>query len=287
MRRNYKISKNQWAGKTDGTEWMQSILKGILRFIPHEVLYGIMALIVPFYMVFNNNAYLSIYHYFRCRLGFGRVKSFVNVYRNHFVFGQVVLDRFAAFAGMRFRLTIDHIELFEELASRESAFLMLSSHMGCFEMAGCMLTSKEKVFNVLVYMNETETINKSRNRLMSTHNMRMIPLKEDMSHLFAINAALDKGEIVSMSADRINGSQKTVKCLFMGGDVFLPNGPFVLSQVKKIPMLAVFVMKDGIRHYRVFISKIENAQQFASHMEDVLRKYPTQWFNYYDYWKVR
>lgn len=278
------VLERPWSGKTGGTDGMQDLLIEVLRFMPQEMIYCLVALVVPFYMVFYHKAYLAIYRYFRYRIGYGRVKSFFNVYRNFFIFGQVVIDRFAAFAGRQYRVKVENLELFNELASAEGGFLMLSSHVGCYEIAGCMLTSWQKKFNAIVYAGETETILKNREKRMSGHNMKMIPLKKDLSHLILINAALNSGEIVSLSADRVNGSCKTVKCSFFDSEANFPQGPFSLARMKGIPMLAVFVMKEGVRRYHIYLSKVEDAKQFSAHLETVLRKYPAQWFNYYDFW---
>ena len=62
--------------------------------------------------------------------------------------------------------------------------------------------------------------------LFKDTHIRMIPVSPDMSHLFDINAALSKGEVVSIPADRIWGSpKKLVKC-FLGGEASFPYGPF-------------------------------------------------------------
>lgn len=277
--------EQRWRGKTGGTAGMQRMLKNVMRFLPLELMYVAVSLIVPFYMLFNHREYLASYHYFKNRLGYGKVKSFFHVYMNHFMFGKIVLDRFAAFGGKRYQINADHMELYDELSSSDKGFIVLSAHIGCFEIAGCMLTSHEKQFNAIVYDKESTTISNSREKRMSGHNMKMIPLKKDMSHLFAINAAIDRGEIVSMSADRTNGSQKTLKCIFMGAEAHFPCGPFSLANIKNIPMLAVFVMKTGVRRYNIHISKVRNAQHFVLCIESVLKKYPLQWFNYYEFWE--
>ena len=67
---------------------------------------------------------------------------------------------------------------------------------------------------------------------------------------------------------------------------------------KGVSVLAVFVMKEGMKKYHVYVRKItcdqeankreqmsQLAQSFASQLEDVVRCYPTQWFNYFDFWK--
>ncbi|MBO4282538.1 MAG: acyltransferase [Bacteroidales bacterium] len=276
--------QQQWSGKTDGTTWMQRSLIAMLRIIPCEVFYGVLLVVVPFYMLFSRKSYCAIYRYFRHRLGYGRVRAFLNVYWNHFLFGQVVIDRFAAFAGKQYKFEIDNLHLFDELVAGEGGFIMLSSHVGCYEMAGCMLTSKKKPINAVAYDGETAVVSRNRESLMLRHNMKLIPVKRDMSHLFAVNSALDRGEIVSLPADRLNGSPKTVRCMFMGEEAQFPMGPFSLARVKKVPVLAMFVMKEGSRRYHIYLSRVENAQQFACDIEATLRKYPAQWFNFYDFW---
>ena len=78
---------NEWSGRTDGTPFMQKALIVMFKIIPLEVIYGVMALVVPFYMLFNHKGYLAMYHFFRRRIGMTPLKAFWNVYRNHFAFG--------------------------------------------------------------------------------------------------------------------------------------------------------------------------------------------------------
>ena len=57
----------QWSGRTDGTSWMQRSLIAMLRVVDVRVFYAIMALVVPFYMVFNRKGYQAMRGYFRHR----------------------------------------------------------------------------------------------------------------------------------------------------------------------------------------------------------------------------
>lgn len=274
----------QWEGRTHGTGWMQKSLIVMMRHIPSAVMYGVMALIVPFYMIFRPKSFLAIYHYFRQKVGYGRIKSFFSVYLNHFLFGQVVLDRFSAFAGKRFRYEVEGMAFFDELESAPGGFLMLSSHVGSYEMAGYMLVSKKKTINAVVFAGESATVSRYREQALQKNNMRPVVVRNDMSHLFALNAALDRGEIVTMDADRANGSRKSVHCSFMHSDATFPEGPFTLARLKEVPMLAVFVMKEGIQRYRILVRQVSNAREYASELENVLHRYPAQWFNFYDFW---
>ena len=279
------LQHNQWSGKTDGQPWMQRSLITMFRVVPLWLPYSVMALVVPFYMIFNRKGYKAMYRFFRERMNYGRWKSFWKVYANHFRFGQIILDRFGVYAGKKYRFITEGQELMDELETHPEGFVSLSSHVGNYEIAGYSLKPKSKRFNALVYAGETATVMENRQKMLSQNNMSMIPVKEDMSHLFLLNNAIDNGEIVSMPADRIFGSQKAVECQFFGEKARFPMGAFALASKKNMPMLAVFVMKESYRTYHAYVRKIANAQDFADNLEEIVKKYPTQWFNYFDFWK--
>ena len=272
-------------------------LVAIMRVIDRRVIYCFMAIVVPFYMLFNHKGYLAIYRFFRQRLGYGRIKSFFKVYANHYRFGQVIIDRYAAYAGKKFRFELDGNELFLELVNGESGFVQLSSHAGNYEMVGYGLTSANKKINGLFYGGESKVMMDFRRKILALHNVNLIEVDESMSHIFSMNAAIDRGEIVSMTGDRLFGSSKSIKCMFLGKEASFPMGPFALAVQKEVPMLAVFSMRYKGR-YKVYVRDIKQdeslpirarmtdmARNFAAELESVVRMYPTQWFNYYDFWK--
>ena len=292
------LQHNEWSGKTDGQPWMQRSLIAMFRVLPLWLLYGVMALVVPFYMIFNRKGYQAMYRFFHERLDYSPLKSFWNVYLNHFRFGQIILDRFGVYAGKKYQFFTEGQEIMDELETHPEGLLLLSSHIGNYEIAGYSLKPKKKKFNALVFGGETATVMENRQRLLSQNNMSMILVKEDLSHLFAINAALDNGDMVSMPADRIFGSQKNVECQFFGAKAKFPLGAFAMAVQKDVPVLAVFVMKEGMRKYHAYVKAIECnpqsskreqmaqlAQNFAEQLETIVRRYPTQWFNYFDFWQ--
>lgn len=290
-------SKIQWSGKTGGNKWMQKSLIILFKWINIRLLYLIMALVIPFYMIFNRKGYMSIYRYFRHRYSYSPFKSFVNVYLNHFTFGQVILDRFAFYSGKRFNINIIGNEKYEELINGENGFLMLSSHIGNYELAGYHLKAKNKSIYALIYGGETETVMKNRRKMFEGHNINMIPVTSDMSHLFEINNALRDGNIVSMPGDRIFGSTKYLELMFLGETAKFPLGPFAIAAQRDVPILSVFVMKESTNYYTIYVKRIDStatnrkeridfmAKQFVSNLEEVISKYPKQWFNYYNFWE--
>ena len=125
----------------------------------------------------------------------------------------------------------------------------------------------------------------------------MIPMMADMSHLFVIDQALSDGEILSMPADRVFGSQKSFSLDFFGAKAKFPQGPFLLAAMRDVPMLFVSVMKTAATKYHISVCKIECkekgttrtkaadlANQYVALLEDTVMHYPAQWYNYFDFW---
>ena len=278
---------------------MHRTLIGSLRWLDVRLIYVFTSIfIIPVCLLLNlNHSRTTAYRYFRQRLGYGCLRASWYTYVNHCLFAQVVVDRFAVFAGKRFKLDIDGYEYFQQLELETKGFVILSSHIGCYEVAGYSLISKSKQFNALVFGGEKATVMKGRQEALSEHNIRMIPVREDMSHLFIVNEALSNNEIMSMPADRIVGSAKVVKVNFFGETASLPAGPFSVATMNGFDALAVNVMKISAKRYKVYVTRLsydtqaprkQQIQQLANcyveELERRVRQYPSQWFNFYDFW---
>jgi predicted LPLAT superfamily acyltransferase len=259
-----------------------------------------MAAVVPFYMLFARKGYLAIYHYFRQQHGYPAWKAFRNTCRNHFLFGQVILDRFAVFSGRRkdFDIEIVGDEHFQRLCNGEKGFVIVGSHVGNFEIAGYSLGQDKKRINALIFGGETQTVQQNRSKILGNNNINLISVSADMSHLFAANVALQNGEIVSMPADRIFGSAKSVECDFLNGKADFPVGAFALAASFEVEVLAIFCVKISAKKYRIYCrcishtsnatkrEKIANlAKAYVIELENIVKQYPEQWFNFYEFWK--
>lgn len=286
-----------WPGTTYGNEWMHKWLIRLLRLLDVRILYLFVAIfIIPACLLLNPSRGTA-FRYFRRRMGYGRFKAAWKTYTNHCLFSQVVVDRFAMYAGKRFRIETEGEEHFHELSAREEGFLLLSAHIGNYEIAGYTLTSERKRLNALVFAGEKASVQRNRGRMFEGKNINMIALNEDMSHLFEINQALTDGEIVSMPSDRINGSQKCIEHEFLGAKAKFPLGPFSVATAKGLNALAVNVMKTSLKGYKIFITPLpydkqaprqEQIQQlskaYVAELEHRVREYPEQWYNFFEFW---
>ncbi|WP_273534114.1 LpxL/LpxP family acyltransferase [Prevotella aurantiaca] len=279
---------------------MHRLLIGSLRWLDVRLLYTFTSLfVIPVCLLLNTNySRTSAYRYFRCRHGYGRLRSAWSTYVNHCLFAQVVIDRFVVYAGKRFKVEIEGYEHFQQLETEEKGFMIFSSHVGCYEVAGYSLTSKTKRFNALVFGGEKASVMEGRQEILTHHNIRMIPVMEDMSHLFLVNEALDNNEIISMPADRIIGPIRTITSKFFGDEARFPAGPFSVATMKGQDVLAVNVVKISVKSYKVYVTKLNYdklaprqqqiqllVESYVKELEHRVRQYPLQWYNFYDFWR--
>ena len=195
---------------------MHKSLIQMMRFIPLRVMYGFVAFFVlPACLVFNRGPVKAISQYFRGRYNLQGTRLALAVWKNHYSMMQMVIDRFAAYAGKKFEFEFEGNEAFKELESQPKGFIMLSSHIGNSEMVGYSLGSTIKSMSTLAYAGESLAVMENRRRLLAQHNIKLIPVDETFNHIFLLNEALVKGEIVGMPADRIIGSQKVFSTKFL------------------------------------------------------------------------
>ena len=294
-----KKSEREWKGVTGGNTLGQRAMKVLFSIVNVRVGYFILAFVVPFYMLFARNGYLAIYRYFREQHGYPVMKSFFKTYQNHFLFGQMMLDRFAVYAGQRsFKLDNPDNDIFLEVVNSSQGCIMAGAHVGNPELCGYLLSQNTKRINGLIFGGEAKEVQKNRSAVLGDNNVRLIPVLDDMSHIFLINEALTSGEMISLPCDRSFGSGKTVECEFLNGKVDFPVGAFVMALQFNVPVIALFVLKISATLYRAHVVTVpvpqegnkreqinEMARSFVKILEGIVKKYPEQWFNFYSFWK--
>ncbi len=292
------MAEQVWAGTTYGNEWMHKWLIRMLRYIDVRILYLFLAVfIIPVCLVVNPSRGIA-YRYFRRRIGYGRLKSAWKTYVNHCLFGQVVVDKFAMYAGKKFKIEIEGYDKFIELTKHQEGFVQLSAHIGNYEIAGYTLVCRDKRMNALVFAGEKASVMRNRDKMFAGTNINMIAIQPDMSHLFEIDQALQDGEIVSMPADRINGSPKFLEHDFLGAKAKFPLGPFSVATIRALDVLTVNVLKTSATGYKIYVTPLpydksatrqeqirQLSKAYVAELEKRVKQYPEQWYNYFEFWQ--
>lgn len=294
-----ETENSKWAGTTFGTSWMHRVLIKMLRWIDVRVIYAFVAVfVVPVTLVVSPGAKV-IYHYFRRTWHQSALNAVWSTYRNHYIFSQVIIDRFAIWAGKKYNITAEGHEIYQNLVARPEGFVQLSAHVGSYEVAGYHLKAA-KVLNALVYAGEKSTVMANRDKMFAEMNIRMIATSDDMSHVFALDNALTSGEIVSMPADRMLGSSKCVTKEFLGRMTKFPLGPFNIATMRGCNVIAINVFKTGWNAFKIYVTELpydknasrrEQVEQlseaYVRELEKRVKQYPYQWFNFFEFWEDR
>ncbi|MBE6232439.1 MAG: lipid A biosynthesis acyltransferase [Bacteroidales bacterium] len=276
---------------------MHKCLINMLRILDVRLLYLFSSIfVVPVCLILNPSR-KTAYKYFREIHKYGKFKAAWATYINHCKFAQVVIDKFAMYAGKKFDVTVEGMDKFNALASGDEGFLHLSSHIGNYEIAGYTLVSERKTINAVVYAHEKASVMENRNSMFTKTNIKMITLKEDMSHLFEIDQALCNGDIVSFPTDRFMGQTKCIETLFLGKIAKFPQGPFSVAAMRGLNVLGVNVMKTGLTKYKIYVTPLnydkeqprkeqirQLSEAYVAELEKRVLEYPTQWYNFFDFW---
>lgn len=274
----------------------------LLKYVGLPPAYFLLRFVTFYFFCFSPASFRNIYYVYRRRLGFSAIGSTLAVYRNYYVFGQVLLDKTATLAGLQTKFTFrfegeDHLR---NLVDAKTGCLLISAHIGNFEMAGHMLERLRTKVNILMLDAEHQHI-KEYLDIFTRRSFNVIAIREDNAHVYEINKALKNREILCMHWDRFVEGSKCVEMIFLGERALFPTGPFYLAMKYDIPVSFVFAMKEGRSHYHFYATAPKYyAQQgspgkrddmlrtliadYVHAMENKLRQYPYQWFNYYSFW---
>ena len=112
-----------------------------------------------------------------------------------------------------------------------------------------------------------------------------------------IAKALQNYEIVAMMTDRLLHPEGGVKVTFLGRSIQINKNPFEVAYNRNVPIVAVFSLRMDDYCYNVYYYRLDpfditllkeeaiaiTAQKYADLLEKMVRDYPDQWFNHYDF----
>ncbi|MDP4281172.1 MAG: lipid A biosynthesis acyltransferase [Bacteroidota bacterium] len=289
-----------WKGQTRGGLTGYRIYIWILRYMGISFAYFILHFVVFYFVFAAPTASREIYRFYRRRMHFNRFKSLVDIYGNYRWFGQILIDKLALLSGFEHKFTFD-FEGEEYLRQMANGGLLISAHMGNWEIAGQLLNRLNKTVNIILFDAEHQHIKGLLSKTYKNRNVHFIIIKEDFTHLLEIRDALSRGEIVAMHGDRFIPGNKTVNINFMGEPAPFPIGPVNMAAHFNAPVSFVFAVKESRNHYHFYATPLFKIEQFnnlakrnmvlteivgiyVKKLEEILRKYPLQWFNYYNFW---
>ena len=288
-----------WQGKSKGTPLGYRIFIAVLKKGGLTPAYTLLRFVCLYFFFFSLKSSRPVYAFFRQKIRYSRLKSLISLYRNYNLFGQSLIDRISLMSDANSPLTFnfDGEEHLHAIAALQKGGLLLSAHIGNWEIAGHLFKRLATPIHIVMFDAEHQQIKAVLDKAAGKKSIHAIVIKEDLSHIYEISEAFKNNELVCMHADRFLEGNKTMEAAFLGRQARFPMGPFVLAATFKVPVSFVFAVKENSLHYHLFASKIKQYDQlkkeammqqmltdFAAAMEEKVTKYPEQWFNYYNFW---
>jgi predicted LPLAT superfamily acyltransferase len=235
----------------------------------------------------------------------GRPPGFAERHRHVRMFSHVVLDRVCLLgSGIgRFDIRSRHHELIERRHAERRGGVLLSAHFGSFE----VLRAFDKTLpglsvRYLMFPDNARKTTPILDQLNPDVAARVISLREGFAAMLEIREALDASDFVAFLGDRmpVRNARAEVAVPFFGKPVRLPLSPYLSAILAGVPLILCFAPRVGRKTYEIEMFEIYDgapvprgerdakcralAGLYAARLEEMCRRYPYNWFNFYDIW---
>ena len=288
-----------------GSPTGMKILEFLMRICPLWVVYGVAMLPVIWYYLKRPEGRSSSRTYQKM-LGYayGPTKRFLFGLSQARAFSYVILDNMylGIFGNKRFRIEEKGTEIFRTALSKGRGLILLSAHVGNWHLAlNFLWNTNTRVHLVTDELRQNEVRRQMDRAKESADHLTVHSNIRDPGLIFELRAALSRGEVVILAGDRA-ASDRRVRIPFLGGDAWFPTNPFALADAVKAPVCTALTFRKGMQRYTCYgigpfnpdgPSPIEDknkrveymARKFAGHLEEYIRQFPHQWFNFYNFWQ--
>ncbi len=292
-----EAARKQWDGRSRGGRWGYQFFAYALRLLGLRSAYCFLALVVIYFIPFAPRSTRALWRYHRRIRGLGRLASLKELYCHYYVFGQTLIDRMAIRAGMsgKFRFSFDCYERFLEIINGPQGVVVIGAHVGNWEAGGVFFGKYGRKMNIVMLDAEHQRIKELlEEHAEADNNYKVIALGEDgIAAMLRIKAALDRGEYVCFNGDRYMDDKAARPHSFLGKVAPFPTGPFRIAATCDVPVVFYYAVREPGRSYRFIFEEYTGprkdagqlTQQYLASLERIVRQYPRQWFNFYDFWE--
>ena len=264
--------------------------------------YGFLYFVGLYYLIVDRPLVAASLAYTRRRFPeHGAIRQMFDVYLLFVSQGKSLIDRYAVAAGYSdIGIDIEGYDKLERLTKQEKGFIILTAHVGNWQVAMTALGKFEKTVYLMMRPEDNIAVKKTLNIDNEEENIKIISTDDSLNGVIEAMKAIKNGEIVSIMGDRTYGFS-AAEATFLGSQVCFPYGAFSLASAVQCPVVVLLSAKIGVNKYIVDVSHIIPApagmrgkkneeikaalQEFADVLQEYVTAYPFQWFAFRDIWK--
>lgn len=235
----------------------------------------------------------------------GWIESQRRIYRTMWNFAWCLSERYEAMSGTRnVDFSIDGERIWNDLTTGECGFVMLTAHIGNWE-TGARVPSKKSDRTVHL-VREEEIDPRAQEFIKQLIDAQASDIRfkvhfatgGDPSLGTELLNALRRGDAVALQGDRPRSGGRSVSVRLFDRPFDLPVGPSALARAAGVPLMPVFVFREGRLRSRIVIREVidvkrtsdrnrdvkEAATRVAENLEWAIRERPHQWFCFRELW---
>ncbi len=292
-----------WNKKKHGSEWGLSFFYWMIRIGGRSLAYFFLYFVVFAYVAFFPSVKAICSPYLTRRFpNAGRPGLFYHRYRLVLTFSKILVDR--AVLGIlgvsSIKADFQNQDDFHRIKALDSGFIILMSHVGCWQVAMAALSSLNRPVNLLMLQQDTEKDKHYFEHGNEKSNLKIIDPDQFLGGTLDMLNVLKKDEILCIMGDRLFGNTAySLNMTFMGGKTRLPFSAYKLASSAQKPMVILNSFKSGPNQYKLDLPAVihvppkcgkkgEAYTPYATTYVDALEAYvhdhPYQFFNFYDMW---
>ncbi len=271
--------------------------------LPRGVCYGLARQAADIYYWFSLKDRDAVFKNLERVLGEGHVsKSDVREVFRNFALYLVDFFRFGQLTSEKVKrlVRLEGLENMKAVLAKGRGAIGLSAHLGNYELAGAVLALEGFSLYAVVLNHRNPYVDSFFVRQRNRVGVRGIPVGEKNRRTFFEKcfAALREDGIVAIVGDR-DFTDHGIDLPLFGRSLRMPTGPAALSLRSGAQIVPAFLIREADGSYRfIFDSPIKIPEgiprQEAVHhitkeclgvMARYIRRYPTQWYMFQEFWK--
>ena len=182
---------------------------------------------------------------------------------------------------------------------RGKGVLLLTAHLGNWEIGGLMLAQMKQPIHVVLVPDIFPGVERQRRRLHEACGVVEIRVDRSFVPTLAVLRVLSQNGIVAMQGDR-DFDNTGVAMRFFGREAYFPRGPLRVAMASGATVLPAFIVRMPDGRYRAIVeepllvesgedrdlSLRRNLERYVAILERYVGQYPDQWYCFFPFWTI-
>ena len=297
-----------WKKQERGSAFFLRLSLFLAQILPEFILKLIVKIVVWFYYIFSKNERENIAEFRRNLSKFAGSQTLkgTSVFSHFEAFGGAICDKFRVWKGKIKDSELEIIDLERiksELIGAQKGQILLTAHLGNVEICkalGARVDGFRMV--ILTYDENSREFNEVLKRISQNDgSVRMMLVNElDVAAMLELKNIVESGEHIGIMGDRTPlGGDKAARVKFLGKEASFNYGPYLIAGILGVKISSLWCQKiDG--KFRIELVPLASAvklgrdkaaaareylQIYVRELENRCKQTPTQWFNFFDFWR--